>query len=71
MLPKCIDYISGLDGDLSSSDDNLPQKRRHQSRRSNNKGGPSIRDGPDAIARLIDRSRKPNSNNSGGKILII
>ncbi|XP_071176021.1 ankyrin repeat and SAM domain-containing protein 3-like isoform X1 [Mytilus edulis] len=49
----------GLDGDLSSSDDNLPDRRRRQSKRSNNKGGPSIRDGPEAIARLIDRSRKP------------
>ena len=31
-------------------------------------GGPSIRDGPDAIARLIDRTRHTDKDNYPGKV---
>lgn len=60
---------AGLEQDLSSSDDALSRNRHLHPRGPRSKtargrgGGPSIRDGPDAIARLIDRTRHTDKDN--------
>ncbi|XP_060073804.1 ankyrin repeat and SAM domain-containing protein 3-like [Ylistrum balloti] len=64
----CLRSEAGLDADLSSSDEAFPVRRTQQSRRGKGKGGPSIRDGPDAIARLIDRSHPGSAENSHPKV---
>ncbi|OWF38943.1 ankyrin repeat and SAM domain-containing protein 3-like [Mizuhopecten yessoensis] len=64
----CLRAEAGLDADLSSSDESFPTRRTQQVRRGKGKGGPSIRDGPDAIARLIDRSHPGSAENSHPKV---
>lgn len=64
----CLRSEAGLDADLSSSDEAFPVRRTQQTRRGKGKGAPSIRDGPDAIARLIDRSHPGSGDNSHPKV---
>ncbi|XP_033758820.1 LOW QUALITY PROTEIN: ankyrin repeat and SAM domain-containing protein 3-like [Pecten maximus] len=64
----CLRSEAGLDADLSSSDEAFPVRRSQQTRRGKGKGAPSIRDGPDAIARLIDRSHPGSAENSHPKV---
>ena len=61
--------ISGLDADLSSSDEGYPKKRSHSKGQKGKGRVPSIRDGPDAIARLIDRSRNPDKTSHPSKYI--
>ncbi|KAJ8322386.1 hypothetical protein KUTeg_000857 [Tegillarca granosa] len=66
VLPfSCLRSEAGLDGDLSSSDEAYPSGRKHQPTWGHRTKirKPCIRDGPDAIARLIDRSRHPEAKN--------
>ncbi|KAK3107869.1 hypothetical protein FSP39_024033 [Pinctada imbricata] len=60
MPNTCLRSEAGLEADLSSSDEGYPKKRGHKGQKGKGRV-PSIRDGPDAIARLIDRSRNPDS----------
>ncbi|XP_064604738.1 ankyrin repeat and SAM domain-containing protein 3-like isoform X2 [Liolophura sinensis] len=49
----------GLFADLSSSDEAVGPSRPHSMRSKSRLKGPSIRDGPEAFARYLDRSRCP------------